>query len=173
MIRSLFLLTVLAFICSCTTATQDWTREQQAAITTRAFPTLSVSEATSIAEKVVRAIRPDKMKFEYRSNGFLAKRGSFQYFVIGGAQLNYAYDVSVRPAGSGSVVELRVQSGGTALTSVGALPGAEGTVRAQAPYETIFRRMEYVAGTRPEWTPCGAVQGFNEPVCVSANDDPI
>ncbi|MEL6377423.1 MAG: hypothetical protein AAFQ04_09525 [Pseudomonadota bacterium] len=163
----------LLLLASCTTTTQDWTREEQAAVTTRSFPTLSPSQATAIAERVVRAIRPDKMQFAYRDNGFRATRGSFQYFVFGAAQLDYAYDVTVRPAGSGSIVQLIVQSGGTALTSVGALPGGEGMVRAQTPYETIFRRMEYVAGTRPEWTPCGALQGFNEPVCVSANDDPI
>ncbi|MFE3838845.1 hypothetical protein [Pseudogemmobacter sonorensis] len=183
-IHAAFLLLGLA---ACVEQPQSWTREDQARYTTRQFRGHSSAQIIAAAEKVLRLADPKDVKFEYESDGFLARRSVLAYYVIAAATGNYIFDFSVK----GSTAELKIYSnisgvgpyttidtGGNTVPGIATTPGQQSLSQSAAEYDLFFSRLSYLLGESETWVGCndvktayGLPRGRFEAMCLNADDN--
>lgn len=164
-------------LAGCGPAPAPWTREDQAAATTRNYGGVTPSTLRAKAEQVIRLTDPNAVRFEYTDSGFNATRSIFVYAVITAITGDYQYTVRVGRKGSGSTIEFKAFSnlGGT---TTAAFDNGSSVFWDQKPlYDLFFARLDYLLGNRDGWITCkDAPAQLNarahqmEPLCVGARD---
>lgn len=167
----------LASLAACGAPPAPWTRDQQAAATTRTYQSVSPSELLRAAENVARLTDPRGVRFEYREGGFRAHRPVFAYMVIAAATGEYYYDAQVRPVSGGAQIEVKVYNNLNGITASGVFPGSGAFVESKGAYDLYFARIEHLIGRRPDWVSCkdapkvlGVSNTEIEPLCFAATD---
>lgn len=185
--RSVRTLVLLLGLTACVEQAPSWTREDQARNTTRQFRGHSSAQIIAAAEKVLRLADPQDVKFDYRSNGFVARRSVLAYYVIAAASGDYIFDFTVK----GSTGELKIYPNMDALTPYSTLDGSGGigagvmTIPAHASlsqtsaeYDLFFSRMSHLLGDDQKWVGCddakatfGLPRARLEAMCLNADDN--
>lgn len=167
----------LASLTACGTAPAPWTRDQQAAATTRSYQGVRPAEALKAAETVARLTDPRGVRFDYRPGGFRAQRPVFAYMVIAAMTGDYFYDAQVQPTAGGSNIQIKTFNNINGITGSGVFPGSGSFVESKGVYDLYFARIDHLLGRRPDWVTCQAapkVLGVPshqlEPLCVAAAD---
>lgn len=173
---------IAAIVCvislsSCGGPPTPWTREEQAAATTRNYQDVTPSKLLKAAEDVARLTDPRGVRFDYRTGGFRAQRPVFAYMVIAAMTGDYFYDAEVRPASGGTTIEIKVFNNINGITASGVFPGSGTFVEAKGVYDLYFARIDYLLGRRADWVTCkdapkilGVPSYQIEPLCVAATD---
>ncbi|HMO63991.1 MAG TPA: hypothetical protein PKE47_01975 [Verrucomicrobiota bacterium] len=157
----------------------EWTRERQAAVTERRLAGTTPAAAASAAEQSLRRAFGRDVRFEYRPNGFVARRFATEFFLIGGSQGTYTFDFQAEPAATGTRARVLMYSDITTITNLGPLPGSQTLWTPEGAYQLFFRRLESFAYRQPDrWLTCPEARRSPdlprfglEPLCSGTGDD--
>ncbi len=154
-------------------AEEPWTRERQERVTTATLP-VGPDAALRAAERAVRELDPRSTKFDFSPSGFKATRQFSAYMVIAAMQGTYLYDVQVRPATEGSVINVKIYAYSTAITAAGVSPASGNMWQVDDAYQLLLDRTRYHAGVLNDWVSCEEARarygtnGAIEPICLGA-----
>lgn len=179
----MFRIVVLAFLLSvlagCVT-TENWTREQAEAVTTRNFEGVSKEQVIEAAELALRKSDPEDFRFTYHDDGFLAQRKTFIFLLVSASNTTWNFAFVADERGGSVHTRLNISSDSTqqASTIVPTLgPAGVNTstsVVAGEPwqnpevYRLFYERLEYFLGRRETWPKCSSSVGPLEPLCFGA-----
>lgn len=170
----------------CVAQQPSWTREDQARATTKQFPGHSRTEIIAAAEQVLRLADLEDVKFEYREDGFVARRAVLAYYVIAAATGDFIFDFTAK----GSTAELKIysnfnsitpyasmNSGGDVSANALTVPGNVSLSQSKVEYDLFFSRMSHLLGDKQAWVGCGDVKTVfgvpklqAEALCLNAKD---
>ena len=175
---SIALALACALMAACT-PTPEWTRERQASVTERTFASASAAATVSAAEASLRRAFGRSVSFEYRDDGFVARRFANDFFLIGGTQATYTFDFMAKPSAGTASARLLIYSDTTTITTLGPIAGGASLWHQEGADALFFLRLESILRNQPDlWLTCPEARqsaklpsfGF-EPICLGTGDD--